>query len=42
MNNVIVYSNSLEKHRGHIRLVLIKLQELGLYQKLSKCKFEMQ
>jgi hypothetical protein len=42
LDNIVVYSNSLEEHREHVRLVLIKLQEAGLYLKLSKCKFEMQ
>ncbi len=39
---IVVYSNSLEEHRKHVRLVLAKLQEAGLYLKLSKCEFEIQ
>ena len=42
LDNIVVYSNSLEEHRKHVWLVLAKLQEAGLYLKLSKCKFEMQ
>jgi hypothetical protein len=42
LDDIVVYSNSLEEHREHVRLVLAKLQEAGLYLKLSKCEFEMQ
>jgi hypothetical protein len=42
LDDIVVYSNSLEEHREHVRLVLVRLQEAGLYLKLSKCKFEMQ
>jgi hypothetical protein len=42
LDNIIIYSNSLEEHREHVRLILTKLQEAGLYLKLSKCEFEMQ
>jgi hypothetical protein len=42
LDNIVVYLNSLEEHQEHVRLVLAKLQEAGLYLKLSKCKFEVQ
>jgi hypothetical protein len=42
LDDIVVYSNSLEEHREHVRLILAKLQEAGLYLKLSKCKFKMQ
>jgi hypothetical protein len=32
----------LEEYKEHVRLILAKLQEAGLYQKLSKCEFQMQ
>jgi hypothetical protein len=41
-DNIVVYLNFLEEHREHVRLVLAKLHEAGLYLKLSKCKFNMQ
>jgi hypothetical protein len=42
LDNIIVYSNLLEDHREHVRLVFAKLQEAGLYLKLLKCELEMQ
>jgi hypothetical protein len=32
----------LEEHREQVQLILAKLQEAGLYLKLSECQFEMQ
>jgi hypothetical protein len=37
LDDIVVYSNLLEEHEEHVRLVLAKLQEAGLYLKLSKC-----
>ncbi len=42
LDNIVIYSNSLEEYEEHVRLVLAKLQEVGLYLKLSKCEFTMQ
>ncbi len=42
LDDIVVYSNLLEEHREHVRLVLAKLPEAGLYLKLLKCEFEMQ
>jgi hypothetical protein len=42
LDDIVVYSNLLEQHREHVRLIRAKLQEAGLYLKLSKCDFEMQ
>ncbi len=42
LDDIVVYSNSLQEHEQYVRLVLAKLQEAGLYLKLSKCKFNMQ
>ncbi len=42
LDDIVVYSNSLEEHREHLRLIVAKLQEAGLYLKMSKCEFEMQ
>lgn len=30
----------MEEHRIHVKMVLKRLQENGLYAKLSKCEFE--
>ncbi len=42
LDDIVVYSNSLEEHTEHVRCVFAKLQEAGLYVKLSKCKFNLQ
>ncbi len=42
LDNIIVYLNSLEEHTDHVRYIFAKLQEAGLYFKLSKCEFNMQ
>jgi uncharacterized membrane protein YukC len=42
LDDIVVYSNLLEEHQEHVRLVLAKLREARLYLKLSKCKFEVQ
>jgi hypothetical protein len=41
LDDIVVYSNWLEEHKDHVRLILTKLQEAGLYLELLKCKFEM-
>jgi hypothetical protein len=33
------FSKNLEEHEWHVRLVLDKLREVGLYAKLEKCEF---
>ncbi len=42
LDDIVMYSNLLEKHEEHVRLILAKLQEAGLYLKLSKYEFNMQ
>ena len=39
IDDVVVYSNSWEKHLQHLREVLCRLQKAGLKLKLSKCQF---
>jgi hypothetical protein len=41
LDNIVAYLNTFEEHRECIGLILAKLQEAGLYLKLSKCKIEM-
>nr|KYP34046.1 Retrovirus-related Pol polyprotein from transposon 17.6 [Cajanus cajan] len=39
IDDILVYSKSLEDHREHLRSVLEVLREKQLYAKLSKCEF---
>src|SRR5258705_10161898 len=41
LDNILIYSDSLEDHRDHIREVLCRLCMAGLYANLKKCKFHM-
>src|SRR5271170_3527868 len=42
MDDILVYSNSLQEHIFHVRTVLQKLLSASLYAKLEKCEFHMQ
>lgn len=39
MDDILVYSESEEEHREHLRIVLQNLKENQLYAKFSKCEF---
>ena len=39
IDDILVYSGSLEEHSEHLRIVLQTLREWQLYAKLSKCQF---
>jgi hypothetical protein len=39
LDDIVVYSNTLEEHHRHVRAVLERLLNAGLYLKLSKCEF---
>ncbi|WVZ80697.1 hypothetical protein U9M48_028154 [Paspalum notatum var. saurae] len=39
IDDILIYSNTEEEHKEHLRLVLQKLREHKLYAKLSKCEF---
>jgi hypothetical protein len=39
LDDILIYSSSLEDHIVHLRLVLEKLREHHLYMKMSKCSF---
>src|SRR5258708_30044277 len=41
IDNILIYSDSLETHRDHMREVLRQLQEARLYTNPKKCKFHM-
>lgn len=40
LDDLLVFSPSEEEHDRHVRLVLEKLREVGLYAKLEKCQFD--
>ena len=39
LDDIIVYSQTEKDHIQHIRRILTRLREAGLYLKLSKCRF---
>jgi len=39
INDILVYSNSFEEDKGHLRQVLQTLRSHQLYAKLTKCEF---
>src|SRR5258707_13115138 len=41
LDNILIYSDSLEDHQDHVREVLHRLCTAGLYANLKKCKFHM-
>jgi len=40
IDDILIYSGSLEEHAEHLRKVFQRLRENKLYAKLEKCKFE--
>jgi len=41
LDDIVVYSNSWEEHKGHIRTMFAQLQGAGLTVKPRKCQFAM-
>ena len=39
LDDILIFSNTLEEHERHVRQVLEKLRAAELYAKLSKCEF---
>ena len=39
LDDILIYSKTLEEHRQHVRAVLERLQKAGLYLKPEKCEF---
>jgi len=39
IDDILIYSKSIEEHEQHLRMVLQKLREERLYAKFSKCEF---
>jgi len=42
LNDVLIYSKILKKHRTHVKEVLDKLREVDLQINIDKCEFEIQ
>ena len=40
MDDILIFSESLENHREHVKIVLQRLREHGLQVDISKCEFE--
>jgi hypothetical protein len=39
IDDILIYSRSMEEHEEHLRIVLQRLREHQLYAKFSRCKF---
>uniref|UniRef100_A0A1S3X943 RNA-directed DNA polymerase homolog n=1 Tax=Nicotiana tabacum TaxID=4097 RepID=A0A1S3X943_TOBAC len=39
IDDILIYSHSMDEHEQHLRVVLQTLQEKKLYAKFSKCEF---
>ena len=39
LDNILIYSDNLEDHRGHVKEVLRRLRKNKLYASLTKCLF---
>jgi len=42
LDDIIIYSKTLKKHKRHVQLVLHRLQETDLQMNINKCKFHVQ
>lgn len=42
IDDILIYSDTLEEHRHHVRTVLQSLEEAGQYLKPEKCEFQVQ
>jgi len=42
LDDIIIYSKILKKHKKHVQLVLHRLQEIDLQMNINKCKFHVQ
>ena len=40
LNNIYIYSDSIEKHAKYVRKILDRLKKTKLYIKLFKCEFD--
>ncbi len=42
LNDILIYSKILKKHRTHVKEMLDKLREVNLQIDIDKCEFEIQ
>jgi hypothetical protein len=42
MDDFLIYSKTIKKHKKHVKKVLKRLQEAGLQASISKCEFHVQ
>jgi len=42
LNNILIYSKILKKHKTHVKKMLNKLREVNLQINIDKCKFKIQ
>ncbi len=42
LNDIIIYSKILKKHKRHVQLILHRLREINLQIDINKCKFHVQ
>ncbi len=42
LNDIIIYSKILKKHKRHVRLILHRLEEIDLQIDINKCEFHVQ
>ena len=42
LDDIIIYSKTMKKHKRHVQLILHRLQEVDLQIDLNKCEFHMQ
>ncbi len=42
LDDIIIYSKTLKKHKRHVRLILHRLREINLQININKCKFHVQ
>lgn len=42
LDDILIYSNSLEEHKRHVKQVLQRLREFGLQADIAKCEFHVQ
>ena len=42
LNDIIIYSKILKKHKQHVQLILNRLRETDLQINIDKCKFHVQ
>lgn len=39
LDDILIYSSSLHKHQGHIKIILEQLRETSFYLDMTKCEF---